>query len=186
MPVDHDRRASLPPSRLSRRTALRFDSAAPIVAMEAIAGRAGGFGAPLAATLQEVATPATAAVARASSPAAGAPASPAVSPTAAVTVNETTQLRFDPDHVTPKVGETITWVKDKPLPHTATGDPAQNPEAESHQEAVRLPDGAEPWGSELLQPAESYFHTFVTPGEYQYICVPHVLSRMRAAITMEC
>jgi plastocyanin len=95
-------------------------------------------------------------------------------------------LRFDPDHVTITVGATITWVNASALPHTATGDPAQNPVATSHPEYVQLPDGAAPWGSKLLQPGESYSHTFTTPGAYHYICIPHVLSGMRGTITVAC
>jgi plastocyanin len=38
----------------------------------------------------------------------------------------------------------------------------------------------------MLQPGDSYSHTFTTPGEYRYICIPHVLSGMRGTITVEC
>lgn len=98
----------------------------------------------------------------------------------------TNQLRFDPENITIKSGDTIEWVNDSSMPHTATDDPEQNPVSESHPEYVLLPDGAEPWGSELLQPGEHYLHTFDTPGAYKYFCVPHVLSGMRGSITVEC
>jgi plastocyanin len=96
------------------------------------------------------------------------------------------QLRFEPAHVTIKAGQAITWNNVSQMPHTATGDPGQNPVAKSHPEYIQLPDGAEPWGSEMLQPGDTYSHTFTTPGEYHYICIPHVLSGMRGAITVEC
>jgi plastocyanin len=185
MPIDPDRRPPAPYSRVSRRATLRLLAAAPVVGAAAIAGRRAGWG-EVAAALQGDATPTTAATACAASPTAALPASPAATPTAAVTVKMTTQLRFDPDHVTIRVGETITWVNAGTVPHTATGDPAQNPVATSHPEYVQLPDGAAPWSSDLLQPGQSYSHTFTTPGEYHYICIPHVLSGMRATITVVC
>jgi len=98
----------------------------------------------------------------------------------------TTQLQFVPASVTLKVGDTVVWKTDSILPNPATGDPEQNPVATSHPEYVVLADGAEPWGSELLQLGESFVHTFTTPSEYRYICVPHVLSGMRGTITVEC
>jgi plastocyanin len=189
MPVDQTHRPLVVSSRLSRRTTLRLLAAAPVVGGAAIAGRTGGVDDSLAAAraaLQGNATPGPAATACAASPAAAPAASPGGSPTPAVTVKMTTQLRFDPDHVTIRAGETITWVNAGTVPHTATGDPAQNPVATSHPECVQLPDGAEPWGSPLLQPGESYAHTFTTPGEYHYICIPHVLSGMRGTITVKC
>ena len=71
------------------------------------------------------------------------------------------------------------------MPHTATGDPDQNPVSQANPDYVLLPEGAEPWGSELLQPGESFSHRFDTPGEYRYICIPHVLSGMRGKIIVQ-
>lgn len=118
------------------------------------------------------------------SPTAGS-ASPAASPVAAVTLRMTSHLRFEPSDVTIKVGETIMWVNESSMSHTATGDPDQNPVRKTNPEYVTLPEGAEPWGSDVLQPNESYTHAFKTPGEYHYICIPHVLSGMRGTITVE-
>lgn len=101
-------------------------------------------------------------------------------------VKMTNQLMFDPENITIKAGDTIEWVNESNMPHTATDDPEQNPVSKSHPEYALLPAGAEPWGSELLQPGEHYLHTFNTPGAYKYFCVPHVLSGMRGSITVEC
>ena len=98
----------------------------------------------------------------------------------------TAELRFDPQEITINVGDTVTWLNASNMPHTATCDPEQNPAAKSHPEYVALPEGAKPWGSALLQPSESFTYTFPTPGDYLYICIPHVLSGMRGAITVEC
>jgi plastocyanin len=125
------------------------------------------------------------------SPEASPGASPAASPQATpeagaeVTVGFTPDLRFDPEELVIHVGTTVRWINDSPMPHTATGDPEQNPVNESNPEYVTLPDGAEPWGSELLQPGGEYSHTFDVPGVYDYICIPHVMAGMRGTITVE-
>lgn len=141
---------------------------------------------PRISAQRESATPALQATPCAASPAARASASPKASPAPPQMVRMTNQLRFDPDHLTIRAGETVVWLNDSVLPHTATGDPAQNPVADSHPEYITLPDGAGAWGSPLLQPGESFQHTFLVPGAYRYICIPHVLSGMRATITVTC
>ena len=158
-------------SRFGRRATLRVGAAVSLVGVAGAIGRALSLGNPGSAAR---AAPEDTA------------ASPVASPAATFTVLMTTRLRFDPDRVTIGAGETITWLNDSILPHTATGDPAQNPVAASHPEYVQLPGAAEPWGSALLQPGQSYTHRFVTPGEYRYVCVPHILSGMRGTILVEC
>lgn len=113
-------------------------------------------------------------------------ASPVASPVPVAIVKMTTQLRFDPEKITIKVGETVQWDNVSNMPHTATDDPAKNPVAKSRPDYVLFPDGAEPWSSKLLQPGDNYAHTFTVPGEYNYFCIPHVLSGMRGMITVVC
>ena len=121
----------------------------------------------------------------AASPTASPAASPTGSPTAAVTVQMTTRLRFEPAHVTVKLGETITWVNAGPIPHTTTCDPEKNPVQKTRPEVVRLPPGGEPWDSGLLNRGQAFSHTFAVAGEYAYFCIPHVLSGMLGTITVE-
>ena len=167
---------------ISRRTLLRLLPIAPLAALGVFSSRGA-----LAKALQDTATPAA-------SPAPCA-ATPVASPGPAIIVktaydpnakDSADQLRFDPSEVTIEAGQTITWQNESQMPHTATGDPAQNPIEKSHPEYIELPPGAEPWGSEMLQPGDSYSHTFTVPGEYKYICIPHVMSGMRGTITVEC
>lgn len=165
--------------RVNRREVLRMALGVSGIGGVVLVSRASGLANN---ALPNAATPA-------STQCAGSPvaaASPAGSPSAEVVVEMTAQLRFEPEHVTIRVGETIVWRNESPLPHTATGDPAQNPVATSHPEYVQLPEQAEAWGSAMLQPGESFAHTFTTPGEYLYICIPHVLSGMRGTITVTC
>ena len=121
----------------------------------------------------------------AASPSASPAASPVGSPTAAVIIRMTTQLWFEPPSVTIKVGETMTWVNDSPIPHTTTGDSDRNPVKETRLDVVQLAPGAEPWDSGLLSQGQTFSHTFTAAGEYQYFCIPHVLSGMLGSITAE-
>jgi plastocyanin len=109
----------------------------------------------------------------------------AATPVATTTVQMTDQLQFAPPVVTINVGERVSWVNASAMPHTTTGDPTKNPVAQAHPEYAQLPAGAMPWDSGLLQPGESFAHTFTVPGTYAYFCIPHVLSGMRAAITVQ-
>lgn len=71
------------------------------------------------------------------------------------------------------------------MPHTAAGDPEQNPVAASHPEYIALPDGAAPWRSDMVQPGGSHSYIFGVLGEYKYTCMPHVMSGMRGTIAVE-
>jgi plastocyanin len=174
--------SSISPRFLARRTALRLLAASPVTALAVAAGRT-SIGRAIPAEGSPVARPVVCV------------ATPLASPGSAIVVHtiydpnareSADQLRFDPAHVTIKSGQTITWKNESQMPHTATGNPSQNPVVKSHPEYVQLPAGAEPWGSQMLQPGDSYSHTFTTPGEYRYICIPHVLSGMRGTVTVEC
>jgi plastocyanin len=177
-----------------RRTVLRLGLALPVlgagvVGVRVLGGRNAAAGQSTPAASPTSGCPATPAaegspVAPLSDP--SVPRDGKLSPTAPVDVKMTQQLTFDPPELAVKVGQAVRWVNDSPLPHTATGDPEQNPVNTTHPEYVTLPEGADPWGSELLQPGGEYEHTFTVPGRYDYICIPHVLSGMRATITVEC
>lgn len=172
--------------RFGRRTLLKLLPVAPLAALGLVSSRSG-----LANALHDAATPEASPVA---SPVPCA-ATPSASPGPAVVVQmiydpsaakSADQLRFDPPAVTIEAGQTVTWQNGSQMPHTATCDPEQNPVQKSHPEYIQLPPGAEPWGSEMLQPGDSYSYTFTVPGEYKYICIPHVMSGMRGTITVEC
>lgn len=174
--------AIVPSSTINRRKVLRLLAVTPLAALTVVSQRGA-----LANALQDAATPAA-------SPEPCA-ATPMASPGPAVivhTVYDATatdaskSVYFDPKQVTIKLGQTITWENNSQMVHTATCDPAQNPVEKSHPEFIQLPAGAEPWGSKMLQPGDSFSHTFTVAGEYKYICIPHVLSGMLGTITVEC
>lgn len=116
-------------------------------------------------------------------PAASPGATPQSGETAKITM--TNDVRFDPAEIVIGVGTTVEWVNTSEMPHTATGDPGQNPFKKTRPELIVLPDTADSWGSELMQPGDKYRHTFTVPGDYLYICFPHVLSGMTGKIVVE-
>ena len=77
-----------------------------------------------------------------------------------VAVEGVTQVRledfaFAPANIVVDAGTTVTWTNDDSVPHTVTSD-----------------DGDE-LDSELLNPGDTFSHTFDTPGAYAYHCTPH-------------
>jgi plastocyanin len=78
-------------------------------------------------------------------------------------------LVFEPDTVTVKPGDTVTWVNNKMAPHNVVFDPTQIPgdkalaDKISHEQLT-------------FAPGESYSTTFtddMPDGTYNYFCAPH-------------
>lgn len=47
---------------------------------------------------------------------------------------------------------------------------------------VSFPSGASAFGSDLLQPGGSFYHTFDKPGTYHYVCVVHETEGMKGTV----
>ncbi|WP_123535616.1 plastocyanin/azurin family copper-binding protein [Halosimplex salinum] len=91
---------------------------------------------------------------------------------------------YDPDEYTVTAGETVTWYFDSPA-HNVGCVPDDNRQ-------VSLPDDAEPFASydegspgQTVQQGETYEHTFETPGEYTYVCIPHARQGMVGTVIVE-
>ena len=92
----------------------------------------------------------------------------------------TDQFQFQPATLTVPRGTTVTWMNTGQQQHTVTDDPSK---AASRTDA-QLPSGAQPWDSGLIDAGKTYTHTFDTPGEYTYFCMPHEALGMVARITV--
>jgi plastocyanin len=126
-----------------------------------------------------------AAVAPAAVPTAAAPVAPTPAPTAVpaattTIVKMTDDYKFNPASITIPKGTTVEWQGTGAQPHTVTDDPAKAMD-KSH---TVLPSGAEPWDSGLLNPGQSFKHTFTVAGDYAYICIPHEAMGMVGKITV--
>lgn len=90
------------------------------------------------------------------------------------------ELVFIPDRLRIQAGERVTWVLQSGG-HTVT---AYHPKNHSEYKA-RIPEGAEPWDSDLLvQKDASFSWTFTTEGVYNYFCRPHESVGMVGAIVV--
>lgn len=98
------------------------------------------------------------------------------------TVDMTADNVYDPDELTIRVGDTVTWRVVGAMPHSATADPAKAADPEEH---VALPDGADPWDSGILTEGQEFSHTFSVAGDYTYFCIPHESLGMVGKITVE-
>jgi len=96
-------------------------------------------------------------------------------------VTMTDALRFQPNSVTIRAGETVQWRNDSELVHTVTADPQRVADSEN----VALPAGAETFHSGNVAPGQSFRHTFKVPGRYRYFCVPHEAAGMVAEIVVK-
>jgi plastocyanin len=96
-------------------------------------------------------------------------------------VVEMNELKYAPARLTIKAGDTVTWRNTDGMAHTVTDDPTKA----RNKESARLPVGAEPWDSGVVEAGQSWSRRFDTPGEYTYFCIPHELAGMVATLTVE-
>jgi plastocyanin len=89
--------------------------------------------------------------------------------------------KFEPASVTIAKGGSVTWTNTSTMPHSVTDDPAKA----SNKADAQLPSGAPAWDSSLLQPSQTYSHTFDVAGTYKYFCVPHEALGMLGTVIVQ-
>ncbi|MCW9708772.1 cupredoxin domain-containing protein [Fodinibius salsisoli] len=99
----------------------------------------------------------------------------------AATVEMTNTMKFNPDTVIIKNGQTVQWKNSSLLAHSVTGDPSQA----TIKGSATLPKGADSFDSGMMDPDQTYQHTFSLPGTYQYFCIPHEGAKMYGWIIVE-
>ena len=90
-------------------------------------------------------------------------------------------LKYTPETLTIKVGDTVTWRNTGKTRHTVTDDPMKARDKAS----ARLPEGVQPWDAGTITRGQSWSRRFDVPGEYTYFCIPHELAGMVATIVVE-
>ncbi len=116
------------------------------------------------------------------SPSPSASATPASGPSATnVIVEMDNRLRFLPDTVRIRAGETVVWRNTSDIVHTVTADPERAARADN----VALPTGAAPFDSGDMVPGGEFSHRFEIAGEYRYVCLPHELAAMVGVVIVE-
>jgi plastocyanin len=99
---------------------------------------------------------------------------------ATVNINMTDGYQFTPTSISIKAGTEVTWMNTGQQQHTSTDDVSK---AINPSNSV-LPSGAEAWDSGLIDAGQAYSHTFTTPGQYTYFCIPHEALGMVARVTV--
>lgn len=98
------------------------------------------------------------------------------------TVEMTDELTYEPETVEIEAGGTVTWENVGTIGHTVTAYDDELPDGATYfasggfESETAARDGYPNGGN--VPEGESYEHTFETPGEYGYFCIPHELNGM--------
>lgn len=99
--------------------------------------------------------------------------------------NDAGLLVFDPNVVTVKPGDTVTWVNNKMAPHNVIFDEAATP---GEKDSAKALTGAISHTQLTFAPGESYSTTFtddMPEGTYSYYCAPHRGAGMVAKVILK-
>ena len=89
-----------------------------------------------------------------------------------------TDMGFVPAAITVNAGDKVVWKNSSPVIHNVVDDASK---ALSLVD-VKLPSGARPFDSGMLQPGQSYSRVFTEPGVYRYVCTLHEGSGMKGVV----
>jgi plastocyanin len=104
---------------------------------------------------------------------------------------EMTKNAYIPREIEVSVGDTVTWVNNGSRGHSITAYEDAIPERatywasggfDSESVAREAFADAEPWGN--VPSGESWSHTFETPGEHAYFCIPHERAGMVGTVVV--
>jgi len=91
-----------------------------------------------------------------------------------------TDMGFVPAAITVNAGDKVVWKNSSPVIHNVVDDASK---ALSEVD-VKLPSGARPFDSGLLQPGQSFSRVFTEPGIYRYVCTLHEGSGMKGVVVV--
>jgi copper-containing nitrite reductase len=87
-------------------------------------------------------------------------------------------MSFFPVVITINAGEQVVWKNTSSYYHNVVDDPGRA----INRVDVSFPSGASAFGSALLQPGGTFYHTFDRPGTYHYVCVVHETGGMKGTV----
>ncbi len=96
-------------------------------------------------------------------------------------VTMTDDMRFLPDTLRIRAGETVEWLNPTAVVHTVTA----HPDRVRDPSEVSLPEGAEPFDSGNLFTGNRFRWRFEVPGTYRYLCIPHDMVGMVGVIVVD-
>ena len=86
-----------------------------------------------------------------------------------VAMAQSPKMRFIPETLTIKAGDTVKWTNPHNISHTVTFDPSKAATAAN----AALPPGVAPFDSGSVEEEGTFSHTFTEKGTYKYVCVYH-------------
>lgn len=89
-----------------------------------------------------------------------------------------TDMGFVPAAITVNVGTEVVWRNSSQVIHNVVDDASKALSVVD----VKLPSGARPFDSGLLQPGQSYSRVFTEQGIYRYVCTLHEGSGMKGVV----
>jgi len=92
-----------------------------------------------------------------------------------------TDMGFVPAAITVNAGDKVVWKNSSPVIHNVVDDASKALSVVD----VKLPSGARPFDSGLLQPGQSYSRVFTEPGVYRYVCTLHEGSGMKGVVIVK-
>jgi plastocyanin len=78
-------------------------------------------------------------------------------------------------------GDNVVWKNSSPVIHNVVDDASKALSVVD----VKLPSGAHPFDSGMLQPGRSYSRVFTEPGVYRYVCTLHEGSGMKGVVIVK-
>jgi plastocyanin len=92
-----------------------------------------------------------------------------------------TDMGFVPAAITVNAGDKVVWKNSSPVIHNVVDDASKALSVVD----VKLPSGARPFDSGMLQPGQSYSRIFTEPGVYRYVCTLHEGSGMKGMVIVK-
>ena len=89
-----------------------------------------------------------------------------------------TDMGFVPAAITVNAGDKVVWKNSSPVIHNVVDDASKALSVVD----VKLPSGARPFDSGMLQSGQSYSRVFTEPGIYRYVCTLHEGSGMKGVV----
>jgi len=90
-------------------------------------------------------------------------------------------MSFFPATITINSGEQVMWKNTSTYYHNVVDDPGKA----INRVDVSFPSGVSPFGSALIQPGGTFYHTFDKPGIYHYVCVVHEVGGMKGTVIVK-
>jgi len=96
--------------------------------------------------------------------------------------------RFEPDSLTTKAGDTVTWRNEDSQTHTVTAYSDGIPDGAGYFASGGAPSeeaARDDLQAGLVAEDDAYEFTFEEPGTYRYFCIPHEQQGMKGEIVVE-